>query len=216
MTYASHTRASHATSRPRPATGRSHPTATKPAHDHASAARERRARAATAPTTVHPSTFSLRPSAPTSVSSRAPRVTPALNVYSTKCLRRSTHAWPQETAVRSVAAEAPRGNTRHDDWYTRSVMHEHGTREFTCVRENMSAPRAPRLAPWSMETRQHTDSTTAGRRALPRVGARAGDDQHRGAAAFTQILVTWQRGEDVILRRGRKLVPWHCDLARAM
>ena len=95
-------------------------------------------------------------------------------------------------------------------------FHEHGTREFTCVREKMSAPRAPRLAPWPMETRQHTDSTTADRRAPPRVGARAGDDQHRGAAAFTQILVTWQRGEDVIVARGRKLVPWHCDLARAM
>ena len=121
------TRVTHASiTRPRPATGRSHPTATKPAHDHASAARERRARAATAPrctgapTTVHPSTSSLRPSAPTSVSSRAPRVTPALYVYSTKCLRRSTHAWPQETDVRSVAAEAPRGNTSHDD--TRSVI----------------------------------------------------------------------------------------------
>ena len=52
----------------------------------------------------------------------APRVTPALYVYSTKCLRRSTHAWPQETAVRSVAAEAPRGNTRHDDTHGQSSM----------------------------------------------------------------------------------------------
>ena len=29
----------------------------------------------------------------------------------------------------------------------------------------------------------------------------------RGAAAFKQILVTWQRGQDVILTRGRNLVP---------
>ena len=34
----------------------------------------------------------------------------------------------------------------------------------------------------------------------------------RGAAALTQILVTWQRGQDDFVARIRKAVPWKRDL----
>ena len=38
----------------------------------------------------------------------------------------------------------------------------------------------------------------------------------RGAAALTQNLVTWQRGQDDFLTPVRKLLPWERDIARAM
>ena len=57
-------------------------------------------------------------------------------------------------------------------------------------------------------------------RRLPRlhlhVGACAEDDHGRGAAALTQILVTWQRGQDEFVARGRKVVQWERDIARLM
>ena len=38
----------------------------------------------------------------------------------------------------------------------------------------------------------------------------------RGAAALTQILVTWQRGQDDFVAPVRKLLPWERDIARLM
>ena len=49
-----------------------------------------------------------------------------------------------------------------------------------------------------------------------RLGARAGVDRARGAAALTQNLVTWQQGQGAIVARGRNVVPWDRDIARPM
>jgi len=38
----------------------------------------------------------------------------------------------------------------------------------------------------------------------------------RGAAALTQILVTWQRGQDEFVTPVRKILPSERDIARAM
>ena len=141
-------------------------------------------------------------------------------ISSRKVLPDAKSRWPggSSTAARPAASRSwSESSLAASAEHTRSykLLSVHGARRTRLPAGRRAHLRAAerRQARWRRSTKRlaHPYTATAPSRRLCE-----GIVHARGAAALTQILVTWQRGQDDNLAPVRKLLPRERDIARLM